>query len=639
MKKELIYIWINQDEHGCFQQRGFNFSPLFDVSYDVETQKISINRTGDLNPFLSPQIVNLSAVVGENGTGKTTLLNFLNTLSDTPISEEERDEYRLAHAEQNEKRKYIAVYYEHDVDDVKIINITQNSIWLNDEEIKPYGIIEFRAGGYMEDISHIYVSNSEYNSDNSVLHQGTFLKHMTFSNDALCVILRKLYLRLYFAPDGMIENKKFNILQIMFMRNMNNQKSQMLLDVLYYHYLANKGLKFCGKEISEFVISLAFYTKIINKDSIKINYTTEYAEKKFLDDVDKAFKEEMHKVQYEKEFYNTLVFNLIYELIYVFDFKLTGENLSVDAAYDQCCKYIREICDEQPRVYYLAAIEEIDNFRKIIDKADVYDNNIPIGDLARKICARSTIQDICELIAQSIDKGSSFIIKYLHIDNLEMSSGERALLNIMSRLYLASQMSNMMPEAGFDLHENVLLLIDEVDLYMHPEWQRRIIADLLNELKVNFPNNHFQIIITSHSPILLSDIPSQNTVFLKRVEGNVVQIPHEIQTFGANIHSLYKDAFFIKDGLAMGEYARSYIDNIICEIKTGIYNEDEIKQKISLIGEPVIRKKLFQLLGKPKSPTIPMLEVERRQMIEFLRNQKKAVEHQIALLEQGLNDD
>jgi len=89
----------------------------------------------------------------------------------------------------------------------------------------------------------------------------------------------------------------------------------------------------------------------------------------------------------------------------------------------------------------------------------------------------------------------------------------------------------------------------------------------------------------------------------------------------------------------MGEYARSYIDNIICEIKTGIYNEDEIKQKISLIGEPVIRKKLFQLLGKPKSPTIPMPEVERRQMIEFLRNQKKAVEHQIALLEQGLNDD
>ena len=222
---------------------------------------------------------------------------------------------------------------------------------------------------------------------------------------------------------------------------------------------------------------------------------------------------------------------------------------------------------------------------------------------------------------------------------LPQSSGEWAMQNIFSWLRLPPYFQEIVGEDSSEIGENILLMLDEVDLYMHPEWQRRIIADLLNELKVNFPNNHFQIIITSHSPILLSDIPSQNTVFLKRVEGNVVQIPHEIQTFGANIHSLYKDAFFIKDGLAMGEYARSYIDNIICEIKTGIYNEDEIKQKISLIGEPVIRKKLFQLLGKPKSPTIPMPEVERRQMIEFLRNQKKAVEHQIALLEQGLNDD
>ena len=129
-----------------------------------------------------------------------------------------------------------------------------------------------------------------------------------------------------------------------------------------------------------------------------------------------------------------------------------------------------------------------------------------------------------------------------------MSSGERALMNFMSRVLFASLIDKFMPESQFKLQDNVLLLIDEIDLYLHPEWQRRIIFELIDAVNNQFPDKTFQIIISSHSPIVLSDIPSANTTYLMRKNGVIAQHKDKTQTFGANIHTLYKDAFFIKNG-------------------------------------------------------------------------------------------
>ena len=72
-----------------------------------------------------------------------------------------------------------------------------------------------------------------------------------------------------------------------------------------------------------------------------------------------------------------------------------------------------------------------------------------------------------------------------------MSSGERALMNFMSRVLFASLIDKFMPESQFKLQDNVLLLIDEIDLYLHPEWQRRIIFELIDgndNFKIKFIN-------------------------------------------------------------------------------------------------------------------------------------------------------
>lgn len=130
----------------------------------------------------------------------------------------------------------------------------------------------------------------------------------------------------------------------------------------------------------------------------------------------------------------------------------------------------------------------------------------------------------------------------------------------------------------------------------------QILNDLLTAIQEEFPRNYFQIIITSHSPIILSDIPQENSIFLKRNEdGKIVQDKHGIQTFGANIYTLYKDAFFIKDGLAMGSFARKKINSWIEEIKEGEADADDIKKKLELIGEPIIRKRLEKMFKREEN--------------------------------------
>ncbi|BFU78724.1 hypothetical protein ALC152_19390 [Arcobacter sp. 15-2] len=106
-------------------------------------------------------------------------------------------------------------------------------------------------------------------------------------------------------------------------------------------------------------------------------------------------------------------------------------------------------------------------------------------------------------------------------------------------------------------NDDCIILLDEPDLGIHSKWQKQYINELINIFSTLNKKLHF--IITSHSPFILSDLPAKNVIFLK--DGKQEYPFKEKQTFGANIHTLLSDGFFMSDGL-MGEFAKGKIEEI-----------------------------------------------------------------------------
>lgn len=97
----------------------------------------------------------------------------------------------------------------------------------------------------------------------------------------------------------------------------------------------------------------------------------------------------------------------------------------------------------------------------------------------------------------------------------QLSDGYRALLALV--MDLARRMAQANPRRGADaIDSQAIVLIDEVDLHLHPRWQQRVLVDLANA----FPNAQF--IVTTHSPQVLTSIRPEQIVRLKRGEAGIV---------------------------------------------------------------------------------------------------------------------
>lgn len=259
-----------------------------------------------------------------------------------------------------------------------------------------------------------------------------------------------------------------------------------------------------------------------------------------------------------ENFADVLIYDLAFELVAAYDNfdEMTlirngcsrWEMLDSSVVFEQCESFIGRQYDDEKRRYYERSVEEIKLFIPILASGKL-EGKFHRERLGTERCC--TAVDIGSLASwmDHLRRKHSFVLKYLRFWNLSMSSGEHALLNMMSRIYFSSRITDFLAEKSFHWKESVLLMIDEIDLYLHPEWQRQILNELLKAIRMQFPHDHFQIMITSHSPIVLSDVPKENSIFLQRdKKGRVRQVPRSIQTFGANIYTLYRDAFFLEGG-------------------------------------------------------------------------------------------
>ncbi len=187
--------------------------------------------------------------------------------------------------------------------------------------------------------------------------------------------------------------------------------------------------------------------------------------------------------------------------------------------------------------------------------------------------------------------------------------------------------------------DNLIFLFDEPELALHPNWQKQYLHEVITLCQKM--KKEYQFIFTTHSPFLLSDIPKQNIIFLDKDEnGNcliVDGLKEKKQTFGANIHTLLSDSFFMEDGL-MGEFAKSKIDKVIKLLNQERLHEDELKyceQIISIIGEPIIKSQLQRMLDSKRLSKIDDINKKIKDMSYELEILK---EHQTKIVQDELRN-
>ncbi|WP_455818154.1 AAA family ATPase [Pseudomonas cerasi] len=199
------------------------------------------------------------------------------------------------------------------------------------------------------------------------------------------------------------------------------------------------------------------------------------------------------------------------------------------------------------------------SFDKLSENIDAYsggfsedaDNHFRVTDFY-------AIENIVDTIKE-LDKGISINFK---CGWRGISSGEFARLHIFSENfnYLKQQKKKV----------NSIYLLDEIDLYLHPEWQRTFLSDFLSQLltiEATSDAQKPQVILTTHSPVIISDFISDDIVAFRRKDDDEYSQEYDeiiigkSAGFGNPIADVYMDGMHLES--TFGELSRRRIDSLI----------------------------------------------------------------------------
>lgn len=191
--------------------------------------------------------------------------------------------------------------------------------------------------------------------------------------------------------------------------------------------------------------------------------------------------------------------------------------------------------------------------------------------------------------------------------------------------------------------ETAIIFIDEGELYYHPEWQRKYVYTLLDMIQRYGRDVEVQIVITTNSPFILSDMLNWDVTYLPSIE-------HEKAgaAFGQNIHTLLTSNFYMD--ATIGEVSRRCIGGLIWLLRdrggrqagavvTGWINYFLRRQWgegqaraflaafISGIGEEIYREELLDMLDACWEPD------DQAAKLDDMRRQQERLAQQIRELE------
>lgn len=596
----LIFVWIEE------YKKLRNFQTNFGSEYIIDFSGNEINiRSNDqfIRDFFKLETsdikIQMSAIVGENGTGKSTLLDFiveyikegtfkkgyivifeeLGTLYlDTNIeikNEAKLDVVLLKGESLDPILENLVTMFFSNVFDVRCFNTLENEQWLYEYEDKLKGNMRVE-----DDPTVINLTTNEllasYENPAIVLNDDS-TKQIFFSNQYLDeleisrilelpskIIVKnlekpiELYEFSYELERFLYEFDSENVASMHFNFTAENDFKKVLSENVVKYYCVNVARLLKKYNLKDSIIKNAFNNASFDTDVIKILH--------------KGIRLKIKKLESKKS--NKLLdkLNIISKKCSLLMEKIKGLQINKDDTGS----------------YFLLNNSETSDFIKFY-RENFYSEGL------------------------------------ISLHWSDMSSGQLGLLNLFGRFYNAlhevkEELEDNIEDNNFNFSEgrfgeiieveeveerlkkyNYLLLIDECDLYFHPQWQKDWLFYFLKLIEILFQGN-VQVILTTHSPFILSDFPNSNVTFLSSKGTLKNELEGSIRTFGANINELFTNSFFMNDGL-MGKFAKNKINNFIkdflnCKPDEVEANKDRYKKFIDIIGEPLIKNKLLQIYNE-----------------------------------------
>jgi AAA15 family ATPase/GTPase len=571
---ELVYLWV--EEYKNIHKQGFNFSGRYRCEYDDVKNELTINENKEyLHIF--PDNINVTAIVGKNGSGKSSIFEYL---------------YRI-------------IKFSHE-------------ILQKQKAKKPLGHDWIRWQDAFNCILVVSIKGELYAIGRIVEKE----KQIAFSGLRINNLM-SFYDTNKYDTEGVLDTKNLNNFANFIGNEIELNSSVLWVDysfgVPYIPYDSYRGYE---EDYFEHIVNQRFFiepNKIYNRDkAVNIRVEEEKNTKRILN----YFFNQKDGSPSVVDFFKPNILEL----------RINFERLGLSSAKGVASKTIGELNGHYIKLYrdnndYVIEVEKAKQFQNniellngLLDLKTKYEINhdLPIDININKLKSAKHLDLLLEALSHAP--------RYLMLDLIRhekgmrnvqrfstLSSGEKGLLKIIGNLdYLIKKTSS----------GSIILLLDEIEMYLHPEWQRKFLYYIIPILEAHKPKQFFCFIAT-HSPFVISDLQKDNIVFLnngKQKDG----VSHN-STFGANIHTLLSDAFFMEDGL-VGEYAKGKINKAIELLnKKGRLSKATLEYCegiVSIIGEPILKRQMRRMLDSKRLLKIDEIDLIKAEVSELQKKLK-----------------
>lgn len=571
---KLIYLRIQKSQIGINEEE-LNFSEQFEVGL-VNNNLVIKEKEYSQNSIYSNHISNLSLLVGKNGTGKTTILEsialngyyknkYLKSFHTLAIYFLGKDKY---HGKECpvfyiELDAYVARYIEN-IEQTGVHVLVDDSFIRKDNRTKFFRERKFSEMYYQRNlISYIrmqpnvdWLARKEY--INATLERDHFTTQVSSFG--------KLSDLIQFIS----ENDDLKINPEIEFKIKSQLPYQSPAQLFYLYHVTNNG---------RYDSFGSFYGEFYKKNKIKLynvdnrniipgfqseQFIINYLERKLLNLI------EIERRKSDQDLIRFLDI-ITKEREYDFSWYLNnqGEEYSILETSDEN-KVLRDpnvLLEQNSTRYfkdcikYLIKAISIFSEEKVKFNVDILDNLLNLGNTTaseptkwKTSVALISSQEQRERIQTLVDSEKDLSVKFSKI-----SDGESVFLNTYSTIF--STLKN-------DKYDNKIILLDEPDLNLHPELARNFINNLNNIIEKYFVGNSLQLIISTHSPYIVTDVPKKSVFNLIDWEDYIdeigylgsdkrILIKNAAVSFGANIFDLMSDSFFLK--ATIGEFAKEKI--------------------------------------------------------------------------------